>query len=282
MPAEADYNIANGMFKSGRPRSSSTATGRSGDYAELFGDQLGVGPLPQVTGPMAPSRTRQARSSWSQAVADDAAKQAAVLDFMTFDDTRTTRSPWSRPRRLPANNEAIADPVVTGDPFLAGSAAAVQNGMPQPTNLEMRCVFDSMNTGVRDLFTRTTTSAAIAAAMQSGAEAGVAPGGEWRPGRRPDRGSVSGRHGRPPIPAGTEEERRGSTRYHRAPPCRLSPSSSWSSRWPSSRASCGSSSCAGGRRAWPCRSCSSRPRSSDSWSCSSTRSCGSSTSRSRR
>ena len=33
-------------------------------------------------------------------------------------------------RRLPVNNEAIADPVVTGDPFLAGSAAAVQSRHP--------------------------------------------------------------------------------------------------------------------------------------------------------
>ena len=32
-------------------------------------------------------------------------------------------------RRLPVNNEAIDDPVVTGDPFLAGSAAAIQHGI---------------------------------------------------------------------------------------------------------------------------------------------------------
>ena len=85
-------------------------------------------------------------------------------------------------RRLPVNNEAIADPVVTGDPFLAGSAAAIQYGVVQPTDLEMRCVFDSMTAGVRDLFsTPDADPAAIAATMQSGAEAGVAPGGECGP-----------------------------------------------------------------------------------------------------
>ncbi len=53
-------------------------------------------------------------------------------------------------KRLPGNNEAIEDPIVTGDELLAGASEAVQRGVPQPTNLEMRCVFDSMTAGVRD------------------------------------------------------------------------------------------------------------------------------------
>ena len=56
------------------------------------------------------------------------------------------------------------------------------HGIPQPTNLEMRCIFDSMTAGVRDLFASADADpAAIAATMQSGAEAGVAPGGECGP-----------------------------------------------------------------------------------------------------
>jgi maltose-binding protein MalE len=85
-------------------------------------------------------------------------------------------------RRLPANAAAIEDEVVTTDPFLAGSAEAILHGVPQPTNLEMRCVFDSMTAGVRDLFASDSSDpAAIAAAMQSSADVGVAPGGECGP-----------------------------------------------------------------------------------------------------
>ena len=73
-------------------------------------------------------------------------------------------------KRLPGNAEAIADTVVTGDPLLSGAAAAAQKGVPQPTNLEMRCIFDSMTAGVRDMFTGNSDVAGISATMQTSAE----------------------------------------------------------------------------------------------------------------
>jgi hypothetical protein len=42
--------------------------------------------------------------------------------------------------------------------------------VPQPTNLEMRCVFDSMTAGVRDMFTGNSDIAGIAGTMQTSAE----------------------------------------------------------------------------------------------------------------
>jgi maltose-binding protein MalE len=73
-------------------------------------------------------------------------------------------------KRLPGNAAAIEAPIVTGDPLLAGAAEAAQKGVPQPTNLEMRCVFDSMTAGVRDMFTGNSDIAGIAATMQTSAE----------------------------------------------------------------------------------------------------------------
>jgi maltose-binding protein MalE len=77
-------------------------------------------------------------------------------------------------KRLPGNAAALADTVVTGDPLLAGAAEAAKKGVPQPTNLEMRCVFDSMTTGVRDMFTGNSDVAGIAATMQTSAESCIA------------------------------------------------------------------------------------------------------------
>jgi arabinogalactan oligomer / maltooligosaccharide transport system substrate-binding protein len=54
-------------------------------------------------------------------------------------------------RRLPSNLEALEDPIVADDPLLAGAAEAVQRGTPQPTNVEMRCVFDAMTPAIRDV-----------------------------------------------------------------------------------------------------------------------------------
>ncbi|MBX3031283.1 MAG: extracellular solute-binding protein [Chloroflexi bacterium] len=197
MPAEADYNVADGMFKNGAPGATpeaDAATGVAamiingdwtlGEYARLFGDQLNVCPIPQIAGHEWPAP--YAAGSFymvGRAVGDDAAKLAAVSDFVSWStDTANQVAMVEQLRRLPANTDALADPVVAGDAFLAGSAAAIEHAIPQPTNLEMRCVFDSMTAGVRDLFASADSDpAAIAATMQSSAEVGVAPGGECGP-----------------------------------------------------------------------------------------------------
>jgi arabinogalactan oligomer/maltooligosaccharide transport system substrate-binding protein len=207
MPAEADYNVADGMFKNGAPGATAPDAAASlapsatppptgvaamiingdwtlGEYARLFGDQLNVCPIPQITGADWP-KPYAAGSFYmiGKAVGDDAAKLAAVTDFVSWSTDKDNQVAMvEQLRRLPANNEAIADPIVVNDPFLAGSAAAIEHGIPQPTNLEMRCVFDSMTAGVRDLFSSADSDpAAIAATMQSGADVGVAPGGECGP-----------------------------------------------------------------------------------------------------
>jgi len=183
-PAEADYDVADGLFKSGKAAMIINGDWTVGAYADAFGDKLGLGPLPPLVGGDYPQPyTAGSFYMVSKAVADDADKLAVIKDFMAWSTAKDQQVAMVETlRRLPTNNEAIADPVVTGDPYLAGSAEAVVHGIPQPTNLEMRCVFDSMTAGVRDLFASADADpAAIAATMQSGAEAGVAPGGECGP-----------------------------------------------------------------------------------------------------
>jgi maltose-binding protein MalE len=107
----------------------------------------------------------------SKAVGDDPDLKTVVSDFLTFATaTEQQIGIVETLKRLPGNAEAIADPIVTNDPLLAGAAAAAQKGVPQPTNLEMRCVFDSMNAGVRDMFTGNSDIAGIAETMQTSAE----------------------------------------------------------------------------------------------------------------
>jgi arabinogalactan oligomer/maltooligosaccharide transport system substrate-binding protein len=107
----------------------------------------------------------------SAAVGDDPDLKTVVSEFMKFaTSTEQQLGIVETLKRLPGNAEAIADPAVTGDPLLAGAAEAAQKGVPQPTNLEMRCIFDSMNAGVRDLFTGNSDVKGIADTMQTSAE----------------------------------------------------------------------------------------------------------------
>lgn len=184
MPAEADYNVADGLFKDGKAGMIVNGDWTVGAYAEAFGENLGIGPIPQIVGYEYP-KPYAAGSFFmvSKAVGDDEAKQAAVIDFIDYATAAEQQVAMVETlRRLPANVTAIEDPAVSGDAILAGSAEAILQGVPQPTNLEMRCVFDSMTAGVRDLFSSEGSDpASIAAAMQSSADIGVQPGGECGP-----------------------------------------------------------------------------------------------------
>ena len=116
-----------------------------GAYNDLYGDKLNVCPLPQVTG-----------ADWiepylageylmlSKDLANDAAKQAAVVDFAKFITEKANQLDMvSTLKRLPGTTEAFNDPAVTGDPLLALSAAAAEHWHRHPPQVEMRCVWDA-------------------------------------------------------------------------------------------------------------------------------------------
>ena len=180
MPKEADYNVADGAFKDSTAAMIINGDWAMGDYKKALGDKLGVGPIPKITGADFPKPyTAGAFYMVPKNVANDANKQCVVLDFIKWSTNQENQVQMVKDlARLPALMTAIEDPIVTGDPLLAGAAEAVKLGVPQPTNLEMRCVFDSMTAGVRDLFGKGALPADVAAAMQKSADAGVAPGGE--------------------------------------------------------------------------------------------------------
>jgi arabinogalactan oligomer/maltooligosaccharide transport system substrate-binding protein len=187
-PAEADYNVADGLFKDGKAAFIINGDWTLGAYAAPpcspcasgqnpgLGDKLGVGPLPMITGHEDPHPYIAGSFLMaSKAVGDDPDLKTVVSDFMKWATAKDQQINIVKTlKRLPGNAEAIADPIVTGDPLLNGAAAAAQKGVPQPTNLEMRCVFDSMTAGVRDMFTGNSDVAGIAGTMQSSAETCIA------------------------------------------------------------------------------------------------------------
>ena len=176
MPAEADYNVADGLFKDGKAAMIVNGDWAMADYAKIFGDKLGVAPIPQITGKEWPAPyVAGAFFMASKAVGDDPDTKFVVSDFFKWATAKDEQVNMVKTlQRLPGNAEAFADPIVTGDPLLAGAAEAATKGIPQPTNLEMRCVFDSMTAGVRDMYTGNSDIAGIAKTMQSSAETCIA------------------------------------------------------------------------------------------------------------
>lgn len=171
-PSEATYDIADGLFKDGKAGYIINGDWTLGAYDTALGDKLGVGPLPTMTGGEDPKPyIAGAFIMVSKAVGEDADKKAVVADFLKFASGKEAQVEIVEAlKRLPGNAEAIADPVVTGDVLLAGAAEAAQKGVPQPTNLEMRCVFDAMTPNVVKLLGGDSDVNRIAADMQTSAE----------------------------------------------------------------------------------------------------------------
>lgn len=172
MPAECDYTCASDLFTTGSAAMIVNGDWELGNYAEKLGDDLGVGPLPTVSSTGDDPQPYTAGAFYMVPKAVEGDELTVVLDFMAWStSTEQQIAMVEELRRLPANAEALADPIVTDDPLLAGAAEAVQKGTPQPTNVEMRCVFDAMNTGIRDVLgAGNDDMAGVTAAMQEAAE----------------------------------------------------------------------------------------------------------------
>ena len=151
-PSECDYNCANDLFKSSDAAMIVNGDWAMGEYSEALPDDLGVAPLPTVSATGEDPKPYTAGAFWMVPSATEGDTLTVVLDFMAWSTNVENQVKMVEElRRLPANAEALGDPIVTDDPLLAGAAEAVTRGTPQPTNVEMRCVFDAMTPAIRDV-----------------------------------------------------------------------------------------------------------------------------------
>ena len=176
-PSEADYNVADGLFKEGKAAYIINGDWTLGAYAAPpdaeapgLGDNLGVGPLPLLSGAEDPKPyVAGTYFMVPKSLAGDELTVAA--DFMNFATNADNQAGMVEAlKRLPGNAETFGSEIVTGDPLLGASADAAAKGVAQPVQLEMRCVFDAMTAGVRDMFGGNNDFAGLSATMQSSAQ----------------------------------------------------------------------------------------------------------------
>lgn len=171
LPTECDYNCMNDGFKNGISPMAINGDWALGEYTDAFGDDLGVAPIPKVasTGLYPAPYIGGVYYMIPSSVEGDTL--TVVRDFIDFTlSTEQQIALTEALQRLPSNAEALADPVVTDSPGLQGAGEAVAKGVPQPINVEMRCIFDAMNTGIRDVHAGNSDVEAVAEGMQAAAE----------------------------------------------------------------------------------------------------------------
>jgi arabinogalactan oligomer/maltooligosaccharide transport system substrate-binding protein len=171
MPKECDYNCASDLFTTGAASMIVNGDWELANYTDKVGANLGVAPIPKITstGKFPAPYIGGTYYMVPSSVAGDTL--TVVEDFINYTlAADQQRAQVQALKRLPSNATILADPIVTGDPGLQGAGDAVSKGVPQPINVEMRCNFDAMTAGVRDMFGGNSDIAGITKTMQTAAE----------------------------------------------------------------------------------------------------------------
>ena len=172
VPAESDYNGADTLFKEGKAAMIINGDWTLGAYKDQFGDDLGIARIPMVSSTGDWPAPYTSGKFFMIPTATEGATLAVVVDFVNFATNQENQLDMvTALGRLPALKTALEDSSVTSDPFLAGSAAQMVVGTPQPTVLEMRCNWDSMKPEMQAVLSDTKSPEDAAAAMQSAADA---------------------------------------------------------------------------------------------------------------
>jgi len=173
LPAEADYNTADTMFKEGKAAMIINGDWSLGDYKKTMGDKLGVSKIPMVSGQGWPAP--YTAGVYFMITKDiDKAKLAAIVDFIKFATTKENQlDMFAKLNRLPALKVAAADKAVTSDPIQKASADQMSVGVGMPAALEMRAIWDAMKPELIKVMANSETPKDAAAAMQTAAIAGI-------------------------------------------------------------------------------------------------------------
>jgi arabinogalactan oligomer/maltooligosaccharide transport system substrate-binding protein len=175
IPAESDYDVSDAAFKEGSAAMIINGDWSLGGYKEVFGENLGVAPIPQVSATGTYPAPYTSGTFFMIPKELDGAKLAAVVDFIKFATNYDNQVDMvAKLTRLPALTEALGADIITGDPILSGSAAQMSYGTPMPTVLEMRCVWDAIKPELLPTYAGTTTPDVAAANAQAAATTCIA------------------------------------------------------------------------------------------------------------
>jgi arabinogalactan oligomer/maltooligosaccharide transport system substrate-binding protein len=171
MPPECDYACASDSFTAGNSPLIVNGDWELANYTEQLGEDLGVAPIPTITETGEDPKPYIGGTYYMVPESVEGDTLTVVLDFINFTlAADQQRAQVEELARLPANDEILNDPIVTDDPGLQGAGEAVSKGVPQPINVEMRCNFDAMTAGIRDVFGGNSDIDAVAQTMQEAAE----------------------------------------------------------------------------------------------------------------
>jgi len=172
IPDSVDYDTADTLFKEGKAAMLINGDWSLGGYQELLGDDFGVAPIPMVnaTGKYPAPYTSGKYFMFPKDLSG--AKLNAVINFVEFATNEENQlDQLNTLKRLPGLKAVLDNEAIANDPILAGSAKQMSYGVPMPSVVEMRCIWDAIKPEQTLVLAGSETPTDAAAAMQSAAEA---------------------------------------------------------------------------------------------------------------
>ncbi len=167
IPGEADYNIADALFKDAK-----SAMIINGDWSwagyKKAGINIGVAPLPKIVGtglwcaPMVSSKGYSLNANVPEE------KRPLVLKLLRFlmepeQQLETAQQLNTMPTRI----EAVNSEFVQNDEILKNSALQIERGRPMPVVAELRAIWDAMRPGYQAVLGGSKTPRQAAKEMQA-------------------------------------------------------------------------------------------------------------------
>lgn len=147
IPAEADYNVADALFKDGK-----AAMIINGDWSwsgyRNAGIDIGIAPLPKIsrTGLWCSPMVSPKGYSINANVPPE--KLPLVLEFLTFMMEPDIQLQTAKALgTMPTRKALYGDPFIQSDPILVNSQKQIDRGKPMPIVPELRAIWDAMRPG---------------------------------------------------------------------------------------------------------------------------------------
>ncbi|MBA4251429.1 MAG: maltose/maltodextrin transport permease-like protein [Chlorobiaceae bacterium] len=170
IPREADYEMADALFKEGR-----AAMMINGDWSwagyQNAGMNIGIAPLPFITstGLYASPTVAPKGYSVNINVTDEKLKKVKkLLDYLLTPENMIEVALATK--TLPTRIETLEDPRLLNDPILINSKRQIDLGTPLPIVTEMRAIWDAMRPAYQSVLGGSITPEAATKEMQLTAE----------------------------------------------------------------------------------------------------------------
>lgn len=171
IPNDCDYACAETLFLEGKAAMTINGDWAIGLFQSALGDDLVIAPLPKLEKsdkamrPMVAGKYLMLRSGLKE---DKEELARAFTEFLVSETIQ--RFLTERSKRLPSLRSLLSDPIVTNDPYLSASLAAIKHAQPMPMAVELRAVWDAIRPQLQEVMAGRTHSAQAAEQMQRDAE----------------------------------------------------------------------------------------------------------------